>query len=260
MGRMLGAFDSDNNNDRPDLNKCPDCGCFFAQDHCPLCGKLCPEEMHAGNRKSVKPEKRKKGYSSNRVTFVEWYHSWWFIVLMMFVMPIVGIILLATSPHKTSLKIACIVVALIIAILPFAIAVLGEFFMAAFGDPPVDTSKSREEYIEACEDVDAEEFYRMADSYTGKFVSMTLKIEEKFIDGDAYDGDKYAAHYICSDIEGKELHFIIRDCIQDKNQNLIPGDIIKIYGEGAGNYSVYDEEYDLRNEPAIFVAYFEFVE
>ena len=57
---MLGAFDSDNNHDRPDLNKCPDCGCFFAQDHCPLCGKLCPEEMRAGNRKAVKPEKRKK--------------------------------------------------------------------------------------------------------------------------------------------------------------------------------------------------------
>jgi hypothetical protein len=81
----------------------------------------------------------------------------------------------------------------------------------------------------------------MADSYIGKFVSMTLKIEEKFTDGDAYDDDKYATHYICTDIEGKELHFIIRDCIQDKNLNLIAGDVIKVYGEGAGNYSVYDE-------------------
>lgn len=260
MGRMLGAFDSDNNNDRPDLNKCPDCGCFFAQDYCPLCGKICPEEMRAGNRKPVKPEKRRNGYSSDRVTFIEWYHSWWFIVLMMFAMPIVGIILLATSPHKRSLKITFIVVTVIIALLPLIMFALSEFFMTAFEEPPVDTSKSREEYVAACQNVDAEEFYRMADTYTGKFVSMTLKIEEKFIDGDAYDDDKYATHYICTDIEGKELHFIIRDCIQDSNQNFIVGDVIKIYGEGAGNYSVYDEEYTLRNEPAIFVAYFEFVE
>jgi hypothetical protein len=56
MGRMLGAFDSDEI-DRPDLNKCPDCGCFFLQDTCPICGKLCPEEMRAGNRKPVKLKK-----------------------------------------------------------------------------------------------------------------------------------------------------------------------------------------------------------
>ena len=260
MGRMLGAFDADNNNDRPDLNKCPDCGCFFAQDYCPLCGQLCPEEMRAGNRKPVKPERRKKSHSSGRVTFIEWYHSWWFIILMMFMMPIVGIILLLTSPHKTSIKVTCIVVAIIITILPFILLGLGEFFMTAFGDPPVDTSKSREEYIAACESVDAEEFYRMADSYTGKFVSMTLIIKDKFTDGDAYDDDKYSKHYVCTDTEGKELNFIIRDCIQDGSQNFMIGDVIKVYGEGAGNYSVYDDEYVLRNEPAVFVAYFEFIE
>ena len=105
MGRMLGAFDSDNDNDRPDLNKCPDCGCFFAQDNCPLCGKLCPEEMRAGNRKPPKKERHKKGRTNGRVTFVEWYHSWWFIILMLFVMPVVGIILLFTSPHRTLWKV-----------------------------------------------------------------------------------------------------------------------------------------------------------
>ncbi len=259
MGRMLGAFDSDNNTDRPDLNKCPDCGCYFAQDNCPLCGKLCPEEMRAGNRKAVKVKKHKGGYSSGRVTFVEWYHSWWFIVLMMFVMPIVGIILLVTSPHKRSLKIAFVAVAIVIAMLPTVGLGVYKFLINEF-DTPVDTSKSREEYIAACKSVEYEEFYRMADTYTGKFVSITLKVEDKFVDGNAYDNDKYATHYICTDTEGNDLHFIIRDCVQDGTQNFIPGDVITVYGEGAGNYSVYDENYDLHNAPGIFVAYVKIVE
>ena len=36
MGRMLGAFADDEELDRPDLNKCPDCNCFFDGDFCPL--------------------------------------------------------------------------------------------------------------------------------------------------------------------------------------------------------------------------------
>ena len=103
MGRMLGAHDPNSEIDRPDLNKCPDCGCFFAQDNCPLCGKLCPEEMRAGNRKPVKKSRVRSG--SGRVTFIEWYHSWWFIILMMIFMPIAGIVLLITSPHRTRSKV-----------------------------------------------------------------------------------------------------------------------------------------------------------
>ena len=100
MGR---SFDTHDELDRPDLNKCPDCGCFFAQDSCPLCGKVCPEEMRAGNRKP--PKKVKQASVSDRVTFVQWYHSWWFIVIMMFIFPIAGIALLVTSPHKKWQKI-----------------------------------------------------------------------------------------------------------------------------------------------------------
>ena len=103
MGKMLGAHEGAPL-DRPDLNKCPDCGCFFATDACPLCGKVCPEEMRAGNRKAVKPPKRKKS-SSGRVTFMEWYYSWWFILVMMIFAPVVGIILFASSPRKRWVKI-----------------------------------------------------------------------------------------------------------------------------------------------------------
>ena len=252
MGRMLGAFDSEDL-DRPDLNKCPDCGCYFVQDDCPLCGKRCPDEMRAGNRKAVKKTKKKKG-SSGRVTFVEWYHSWLFIILMMIFMPIVGIVLLVTSPHKRSLKIALIAVCVVIAVLPGLLVGVFDFLANTF-EKPVDTSLSREEYIGACESVDAEDFYRRSDAYAGKFVSLDLTIREKFVDGDASKYDKYPVHYICTDMNGKNIEIIIRDCRSDEMQNFIVGDMIRIYGEGVGNYEVYDEDYDVRSAPAIFVAY-----
>ena len=39
MGRLLGSFADREELDRPDLNKCPDCKCFFGGDNCPICGK-----------------------------------------------------------------------------------------------------------------------------------------------------------------------------------------------------------------------------
>ena len=96
--------------DRPDLNKCPDCGCFFSGDNCPVCGMPCPEEMKAGNRKPVKQKRTFYQSSSGRVTFVRWYHSWWFIACMMFVSPIIGIILLLTSPHERKKKIIAAII------------------------------------------------------------------------------------------------------------------------------------------------------
>ena len=102
MGKMLGSHEGAPL-DRPDLNKCPDCGCFFATDACPLCGKVCPEEFRAGNRKPPKPQKRKR--SSERITFMAWYYSWWFILVMMIFAPVVGIILFASSPRKKWVKI-----------------------------------------------------------------------------------------------------------------------------------------------------------
>ena len=100
MGRMLGSYSDDQSLDRPDLNKCPDCDCYFATDNCPLCGKPCPENMRAGNRPTEKKRRKRSSSGSGRVTFVEWYHSWWFIAVMLFLFPLIGIVLLATSPHK----------------------------------------------------------------------------------------------------------------------------------------------------------------
>ena len=253
MGRMLGAHDDSNVLDRPDLNKCPDCGCFFAQDTCPLCGKVCPEEMRAGNRKPVKQKKVR--YRSDRVTFVEWYHSWWFIILMLFIFPIVGIVLLATSPHKRSVKLTIIAVAVVYTILStFGIGNIVNRITNLW-DRPVDTSMDRAEYIAVCETVDAETLYRGADGYKDDFVSMTLTVVEKITDIDGYYADeKYTTYYVCRD-EDSEIEFLIRDCQQDGSQNFLADDVITIYGEVAGNVTIHDMAYVAHTAPCIHVAY-----
>ena len=252
MGRMLGAHDS-NELDRPDLNKCPDCRCFFDGDNCPLCGKECPEEMRAGNRAKVKPPKRRSA-DSGRVTFVSWYHSWWCIILALIFMPILGIILLVTSPHKKSQKLIVVAVGVAwILLSTFGLSALSGI-MGLF-DKPVDTSLSREEYIARCESISAESYYRYADRYEDEFLTMTLTVTERFTDPEGY---KYTTYYLCSDLEGKCV-IMIRDCSQDEACNYVEGDKIVIYGEGAGSKEVYDVFYNLKSGVCINAAYIEIV-
>ena len=175
MGRMLGSFADDNELDRPDLNKCPDCDCFFASDTCPLCKKVCPEEMRAGNRKPVKPKKQKRTSGPGRVTFISWYHRWWFILLMLWLMPIVGIILLISSPHDKWKK--WLVAGICAVWLLFSYIGIGSIIGMISGifDQPVDTSLSREAYIERCETVSAVQYYRGYADYEDDFVTVELK-------------------------------------------------------------------------------------
>ncbi len=248
MGRMLGAFDYDNDTARNDLNLCPDCGCYFPQDTCPICGKVCPEEMRAGNRKPTKQKKSPRNRGSGRVIFVEWYHSWWFILIALFFMPVIGIILLLTSPHKKSLKIG-LTVALVcyLAITSVSLTRIFSFF-----EKPVDTSLSREQYVAACETVDAEAFFRSAEQYREKFVTMTLIVTEKVVDSES---GKYNVYYVCRAPEGGEFTVLIRDCVQDNPQNLIPGDTVTVYGEGAGEQVIVKDYYYEITAPCVSVAY-----
>lgn len=259
MGRMLGSHD-DQKLDRPDLNQCPDCKCFFASDICPLCGKECPEHMRAGNRPAIKPHKRKRSSSgSGRVIFVEWYHSWWFIILMLFAFPILGIILLFTSPHKRSHKtIVMSAVAVYLIISTIGIGTLISGFVDMF-DKPVDTSLSREEYIEACHVMDAEEYYRSAGQYEDQFVSVGLKVVSRVEYVDNFYHTNGDAYYLCEAPDGSSYHIIVRDCLIDAKQNFISGDVITIYGEGDGSIVVYGtgEDYRSWEGPCINAAYIE---
>ena len=255
MGKMLGSHNMEGDLDRPDLNKCPDCGCFFAQENCPLCGKKCTDDMRAGNRKPVK-ERRYRRNGSNRVTFMEWYHSWWFIILMLFIFPIAGVILLAMSPHKRSIKIAVITAAILYSILSgFGIGNIVQS-ISNIWNKPVNTSLSQEEYAAICTEIDAETLYRSAESYKKEEICVRLVIVEKITDVNGYNNnDKYSTYYICHDTEEKEIKILLRDCQIGSKQNFVPGDVLLVYGNGAGNCTVTDLAYNVHTAPCVNMAY-----
>lgn len=254
MGKTFATY-SDDELDRPDLNKCPDCGCFFAEDNCPLCGKPCPEAFRAGNRKPVKKKRRRRSDNGGRVTFTYWYHSWWFIILMLFFFPLIGFILLATSPHKRSIKIA-------VAAAAIAYTILSTFGLSnivyrwnSLWDQPVNQKLSREDYIAACESVNPESFYRSPESYTDAFVTMTLTVTKKIADSTAYyNGDDDYTYYVCHDESGT-FEILVRDCFREGRQNFIPGDTITVWGEGAGNVEIYDMNGNYHATPCLHVAF-----
>lgn len=254
MGRSLGYHDSDEL-DRPELNKCPDCECFFASDECPLCGRICPEEMRAGNRAKVKPPKKRKN-SSGRVQFISWYHSWWFILLMMYFMPIAGIILFITSPHskKTKITVAAIVVGGYLLLLA-----LGSGWLWSLMDRPlVNDDISHEEYVALCEPMSVEDFYRYSGD-AGQYVSMELTVVERCVERsiDAYDVG--ATYYRCKDLNSGELIIYVWDCNLGASLQFLPGDMIRVYGESAGTMSFVNGSAYTEALPCLYMAYCELI-
>lgn len=258
MGRLLGSHADDRELDRPDLNKCPDCDCYFAGDNCPLCGKECPENMRAGNRPAVKPAKRRRSTSSRTVQFIDWYHSWWFIAIMLLFMPLVGIILLITSPHERWKKILFgVIAAVYMGISTFGIWGFQSFFsnVSELWDSPVDKSMTKEEYIAKCETVSAEEFYRMSDRYEDRFVCVTVRVITRVTYMDQFYNEKDYVCYLCEGEDGEEFRIVVRDCLLENQQKFIKGDVITVYGEGAAECEVYDSEYNAVTAPCLNMAY-----
>lgn len=260
MGRLLGSHADDQELDRPDLNKCPDCDCYFAGDNCPLCGKLCPEEMRAGNRPAVKPTKRKRGSRRSRgVMFIDWYHSWWFIVIMMLVFTPAGIVLLITSPHERWKKILFAVIAAVyMAISTFGIFGLQNLIsdISDVFSSPVTKSLTREEYLAKCADISSEEFYRMSESYKDEFICMKLRVVTRVTYVDGYNEKDYVC-YLCEAENGSDYKIVVRDCLLQDQQRFITGDIITVYGEGAEECQVHDSEYNYTTAPCVNMAYAE---
>ena len=248
---MMGAFDRDNDMlDRPDLNKCPDCGCFFSQDNCPLCGKPCPEEMRAGNRAAPKKQKYKYDSGYRTVMFVDWYHRWWFIALAALVSPIISIVLLITSPHKKAHKIVAVIIALLFA----ALYTFASGFILDLIFPPeehVNTSLTKEEYIAKCETLSPEEFYRNPQKYCDAFVKLELVVTETVASADYSE----SICYICKSPEGGEFIIIVYSYLIENEQNFVPGDKITVYGEGAGIGYVYDNYGYSRKSTRVNMAY-----
>ena len=254
MGRNLGYFDSEEL-DRPELNKCPDCECYFASEECPLCGKICPEEMRAGNRAPVKKPKKKKN-SSGRVQFIAWYHSWWFILIMMYLMPIAGIVLFFTSPHSKKSKI--IVASIVVAAYLLILAVGSGILMKLFDQPLVNDKISREEYVQLCEPMDVESFYRISGD-RGRYVSMELTVVERCVEQSIDVYDIGTTYYRCRNLNGGELIIYVQDCNLGKPLQFLPGDMIRVYGESAGTASYVQGSAYTEALPCLYMAYCELI-
>ena len=256
MGRLLGSLAEVDELDRPDLNKCPDCKCFFASEKCPICGKVCPEEMRAGNRK--KEKKRRRSSGSGRVRFIEWYHSWWFILLMIFTFTPVGIILLATSPRAKWKKILFCTLAAVYLVLPYAGFVYPGgipgmvYDIKSVFDKPVNTSLSKEEYEQKCEYVNTEDFYRSPQKYEEQYVRLELTVVKKVWVYEGYYSEE--DYYLCTSEDGR-FTVLVRDCLISGSENLVTGDVISVYGEGAGQASAFDFEGNTFDAPCLNGAY-----
>ncbi len=250
MGKLLGAYDSDEL-DRPDLNKCPDCGCFFATDACTLCGKLCPEEMRAGNRAKVKQKKRKN--TSGRVQFIPWYHTWPAMIIFSFIMPIVGVILFFTSPYSKKVKIivGSAVVAWVV-LAPILLTLIVSLASGWMEGSLVNDKLSRAEYIETCTEMSADEFYRHSVD-EGIYVTMELTVAER-LPGSWFYEEESVFFYRCESADGK-TSVILRDCMLENRQVLKAGDMVRVWGESAG-VTEYYPSYD-RTEalPCLNTAY-----
>lgn len=253
MGRSLGYFDSDEL-DRPELNKCPDCECYFATEACPLCGKICPENFRAGNRAKVKKPKKRKN-SSGRVQFIPWYHTWLFIIIMMFIQPVIGIILFFTSPYSAKAKIttaALVVVGGILVTGVHFLVPLGiHFFLADQFEPSfVNDEVSREEYVALCQSMSVEDYHRNARNQ-GNYVTMDLVVESK-TDTGVY------IFYLCKGKteDQQNLRVLIMDCGVDQKTNYLVGDMIRVFGECSGvTDSMPDQTQDGTVYPLLYMAY-----
>lgn len=262
MGRQLGYFSDDDQTDFPNLNKCPDCETFFETLTCPLCGKTCPESMRAGNRKPVKVKKKKYRNSNNgRVRFVPWYLSTWFIILMLFIQPIVGLILLWVSDWQRTAKIIVTALAVLYFFGSFLFGGLFGLFDALFmrEDVLVDTSLSREEYVEKCEEPGAETIFRDAENRKGDFVTLTVTVRGVWENTYEYDSE-YPIYMECVATEGEKVWtFLVRD-VREETINLTAGDVITVYGQIAGNAEIYNYTAGDITAPCINMRYFEFFE
>ncbi len=233
MGRMLGSFDSDENYDRPDLNKCPDCQTYFATENCPICGKPCPDNMKAGARAPVKHKKQKKGNATRRVIYVDWYHSPWFILIMAFIFPIVALILLITSPHERKWKFIFVP---ILALYILSQSGLGYFLLNLIinnDHPPIDTEMTAEEWKSVCTERSIEEIYRTPEAFKDQYVKVTVKVNETIYD--AYGTGNTSRYIMCTDTAGK-YSIMIEDY---QASRFVSGDTITVYGKVIGEMTVY---------------------
>ena len=116
-------------------------------------------------------------------------------------------------------------------------------------DKPVNDKISRQEYIDSCEAVDAERFYRSPTQFKDTYVTLDLTVAGKITER----GNKI--YYVCHAQGNDNFEILVRDCLIDGSENLIVGDYITIYGEGDDKLTLYDEYYVEHTAPSVNMAY-----
>ena len=238
MGADLGFFAEDRERDFPELNKCPDCETFFADECCPLCGRVCPEEFRAGNRKPVKQKKHRRTSGNGRVQFVPWYHTPAIIIIALIFMPVLGIILAWTGPWKKHWKIIATVLVVLSYLLPTILGFVFSFTgMYEPATPPINLELSEADYRAACIAPDVEALYRTSNQYAGSCVRMECVVTE-VSSTYFYDSEEVymeANLYLCSVRQGERtFEFFVADCREEGQTRLAVSDTITVFGEVAG--------------------------
>lgn len=174
---------------------------------------------------------------------------------MMLIFPIAGIILLVTSPHKTWKKIIFVAIAIVYTVLStIGIGTIISKFTDIW-DSPVNESLTKEEYISRCADVTVEQICRSSDGYEDNFVCVKVKIVKKVTYVDDFYNEKDYVCYVCEEEDGSRYQLILRDCLLEDQQKFIEGDVITVWGEGAGECRAYDSEYHEWTAPCLNMAY-----
>ena len=256
MGRFgtpqLGYMRDDDDNDIPELNKCPACGAFFEGDVCPVCKTVCPDDMKAGNRKPPS-KKRKKQKSSGYKMPLPLYQQTWFIIIALFISKLVGIILVWTSDWKKWVKVLVTVLALFGTYLYF---ILFSFIQGLFYKSPVyvDTSISESEYREKCTDSDYEALMRYPGEYEGSYICEEFSVV-KVMEGYEESHGTYGDFILCNDIDGNG--YVLFDC-RGEEIGFLAGDTIRAFGQ-FGYVSAVSAIGDHVKYPVIYAAYIDAV-
>ncbi len=175
--------------------------------------------------------------------FVPWYHTWWFILLMMFWMPPVGIILFLTSPYRARWKVLfCTVGA---AYMVFVYFGLGSRLLAYLTEKPlVNTKLTEAQYRETCLNVSPEYYYRSG--ATDGYYAMELTVVRTVTDNESVSGEP-VVYYLCRDPDDPDdplVEILVRDCRVQGGGRFLRGDRIAVWGQphGDGQLVVYDGE------------------